>query len=151
MNYLDQIRNFKNIALVGMSQSIYNEDATTAMELTLITAKKARECMEVVHGLCEMIEALNVHFDVDYTEEEKELNLTLEARLEEVKTEADKCYSTPFNEDAMSVLELAGCTAQHVNECIRVINMFADVVKDVMTRTGIAYDEENKMIILGGE
>ena len=149
MNYNDRINNFRRIALTGLATSLYNEDSVTATELSLKTAKKARECMEVVKGLCdtvqELIETLDV--DLEYNEESEELTLT--HRLKKLANEANECYYSPFNEDAMTALELAGCTARHVNECIRLINEFADCLAEFTETYNIGYDENGKMLIIG--
>lgn len=149
MTFRDKITNFRNIALVGMATSIYNEDSMTATELTLVSAKKVRECMQVISGLCDLVETMSEKLELTYDENNQELNLSLRAQIEAIKTDATNCYASPYNENAMTSLELAGCTAKQVNECVRIVNMLTDTLYQMAGMIDMAYDENNQELTVG--
>lgn len=133
------------MSLVSFATSIYQEDSVTATQLMNETAKKTREIMQAVEDLATMVESIALK--VGYSEEEAELQLTIAEKLTTIKEEATACYNSVYHEDAMTAIELAGCTAKHVNECIRIVNMLADTITQLYT---LGYNETDKEIVIGG-
>ena len=148
MNFREKIERFKRIALVGYTTSIYNEDSMTATELTWENTRKVRECMQVTAELCDMVSALIDSVNLEYSEEQQEINLSLKARFEEIKTESINCFINPFHENSMSALELAGENSAHINECVRLINKMSATLVDFVDNLGLEYDETNKEITI---
>lgn len=148
MNFRDKLANFRRIALVGYTTSIYNEDSMTATELTHENTKKVQECMQVTAEMCDLVEAIINEFNLNYSEEQQEINLGIKARLEEIKTESINCFISPFHENALSALELAGENSAHINECVRLTNKMSATLLDFVDNLGFEYDETNKEITI---
>lgn len=150
MNIKDRILNFQRFALTN-SASIYNEDSMTAQQLNIATANKMKECLVAVDDLATAIENMKTALKLNYNGDSEELEITLDTKITAIKEQVNASYVHIFNENAMTSLELAGCTAKAVNECIKAVNMLSDLVLEVNEVIALGYLAEQEMMILGGE
>lgn len=141
---------FQAYALTN-SASIYNEDSMTAQQLNIASANKIKECLLAVDDLATAIENMKSALKLNYDGDTEELELTLDAKITAIKDQVNNSYVCIFNEDAMTSLELAGNTARAVNECLKSINMLADLVIEVNKLIALGYLESEEMLIVGGE
>lgn len=148
MQFNDYITELGRYGLTGKT-GIYNEDNTTAQQLNMLSARKIRECLRVVYRLGEKLERMELVLEYSY--ENKELSVGMEEKINDLKNQINSSYVCVFNEDAMTQIELAGNTAKAVNECLKAVNMLADLVNDLDKLTSLHYTEAEKMLILGGE
>ena len=149
MELRDRISRFQNYALTNAT-SLYNEDSRTAQQLAIQSANKIKECLLAVEDLTVAIENIQKYLKMEYAEESEEIVLTIEQSVKNIKDQVNASYVSIFNEDAMTTGELAGCTAKAVNECLKAINMLADLVLDISDNV-ITYDIDGQMLILGGD
>lgn len=150
MNLKDRILKFQRFALTN-STSLYNEDSMTAQQLNIVNANKIKECLLAVDDLTTAIDNMKSALALNYNGDAEELELTLDAKIKAIKDQVNASYVTIFNEDAMTSLELAGCTAKAVNECLKSINMLSDLVLEVNEILVTAYIPESEMYVIGGE
>lgn len=68
-------------------------------------------------------------------------------KIEELRAHALTCRASIYNEDAMTAIELAGCTAKKVNEVIDLINEMLDLLEslDVIPNT---YNEDSETLVV---
>lgn len=149
MTLKDRILNFQRYALTN-SVSVYNEDGMTAQQLAIKSANKIKECMLAISDLAEAIENIEKFLKINYASESEELTLTIEQKVQEIKSQVNTCYVNIFNENAMTSLELAGQTAKSVNECLKVVNMLSDLVLEISDNV-ITYDLSTETLTIGGE
>lgn len=150
MNLKDRILKFQRFALTN-STSLYNEDGMTAQQLNIVNANKIKECLLAVDDLTTAIENMKSALQLNYNENTEELEITLDAKIKAIKEQVNTSYVCVFNEDAMTSLELAGCTAKAVNECLKAINMLSDLVLEVNKVIALSYEPNEEMLIVGGE
>lgn len=152
MNFKDKLLKLKNIALVGFSASQYNEDSMTATELVWQNTKKVRECMQVVAELCDIVNNFVENVNISYNPDQEELVVTLKDKFTQIKNESLNCFVNTYHEDAMTSLELAGRNAQHINECVRLINMMSEACEELTDTIVWEYNENTKSIVtnIGG-
>lgn len=150
MELKDRILRFQRYALTN-STSIYNEDSMTAQQLNIASANKIKECLLAVDDLATAIENMKTALKLNYEGDAEELELTLDAKIAAIKEQVNYSYVTIFNEDAMTSLELAGCTARAVNECLKSINMLSDLVLEVNEIIALGYVAPEEMLVVGGE
>ena len=150
MTIKDRILNFQRFALTN-STSIYNEDSMTAQQLNIATANKMKECLLAVDDLATAIENMKEALKLNYNGDSEELELTLTEKVTAIKDQVNSSYVHIFNENAMTSIELAGCTAKAVNECIKAVNMLSDLVLEVNEIIIMNYIDEEEMLDLGGE
>lgn len=150
MDYKDRIRMFQAYALTN-SVGLYNEDSMTAQKLMIQSSKKIKECLEMVSTLTEAIENIKAYIGLNIDGENEEIQVTVETKITEIKTQVNNSYVCMYNEDALTSGELAGRTAQATNECLKAVNMLCDLVLDINTIISLNYDPDNEMLNLGGD
>lgn len=72
-------------------------------------------------------------------------------KLQQIRAYALTCRAAVVNEDAMTAIELAGCTAAKVNEVVDLVNQILDYIEKVITSGDIAtneYDETRETLII---
>lgn len=146
MNFKDRIKLFHQYALTN-SLSVYNEDSMTAQQLAIASANKVKECLLMVDELATAI--TNIKAFINYDETSEELALSIEQKIENLRKQVDSSYTCIYNEDAMSVLELAGQSAKMSNECVKTVNMLCDIVSNINDLIAMNYTDE--MLVIGGE
>ena len=150
MDLKDRILNFQRFALTNAT-GLYNEDSMTAQQLNIVNSNKIKECLLAVDDLAVAIENMKTALKLNYNGDSEELELTLDAKVKAIKEQVNNSYVCIFNEDAMTNLELAGCTAKAVNECIKAVNMLSDLVLEVNEIIALGYVSEEEMLVVGGE
>lgn len=152
MNFNDRIRNFNNYALTT-SVGIYDEDSMTAQQLNIKSANKIIECLKAVEEAVETLTTIKEVLKISYEEGNEELTLTLDQKVEDVKNQVNGTYTCIFDENAMSNLEQAGNMARAVNECVKTVNMFVDLVTEIEDLVSLHYDPITEMLTLniGGD
>lgn len=150
MNFRDRILRFQQYALTN-STSIYNEDSVTAQQLNIVNANKIKECLLAVEDLTQIIDNFKAQLVADYNGDSEELELGITGQITAIKEQVNKSYVSIFNENAMTSLELAGCTAKAVNECLKSINMLADLCLDIDKAILLSYVSEEEMLEIGEE
>ena len=68
-------------------------------------------------------------------------------KIEELRALALTCRASVYNEDAMTAIELAACTAKKVNEVIDLVNGILDLLEslDVIPNT---YNENSETLVV---
>lgn len=75
--------------------------------------------------------------------------MTVSERIEHIRAYALTCRAAIYNEDAMTAIELAGCTAKKVNEVVDLVNMLLDLVEKMAIVANInEYDENSETLIV---
>ena len=74
------------------------------------------------------------------------MNFTQE--IAKIRLYAMTAKTAIYNEDAMTAIELAGCTASKVNECVDAINGILAILEKLSENNGFAYDPIEEKIIL---
>lgn len=136
-----------NYRLATGVASITSEDSMSAVELSTRTVRKMNECVDVIN---ELYEKIHVVMDtLGLTVEDEELTINLMDTLEQIKlntAELSKRTSSFYNMNTMSSLELAGCTAKHVNECAKIINELTKSVEELATKVSTKVEGEELII-----
>lgn len=146
MSIKDNLLKLSAFALTN-NLSVYNEDGLTAQELNIRNANKIKECLVAVMDIAEEIDLIKAELGLAYNGDAEELELTIGEKITAIKNQVNSSYVCIFNENAMTNLELAGCTARAVNECVKAVNMLADLVKTIT----ISYDATaEELQLLGG-
>lgn len=149
MDLHDRILNFQRYALTN-STSLYNEEGMTAQQLNIRSANKIKECLLAVEDLATAIENMKEYIKMSYTGDAEELELTIDQKVADIKTQVNSSYVGLFNENAMTSLELAGCTAKAVNECLKAVNMLSDLVLEVNGLISMYYEPGEEALLVGG-
>ena len=149
MDFRDRIARFNNFALTN-SLGVYNEDSMTAQELNIRSANKIKECLLAVEDYGKAIENIKDFLAINYNDKEEELELSIGQKVADLKEQVNTSYVHIFNENAMTQMELAGCTAKAVNECIKAVNMLGDLVLEVNDFVALNYVPEQQMLVVGG-
>ena len=68
--------------------------------------------------------------------------------LELLRAYALTCKTAIYNEDAMTAIELAGCTAKKVNEVVDVVNKMIDIIDELAGLHDVEYDEATESLVL---
>lgn len=147
MLFKDKINKFTRFGLTN-KVGLYNEDSTTAQELTIECNKKLVECLTEVDKMWADIYKIKDTLALNYADEE--LVLTLDQRLAEIDEQVKSSYVHLIDEDSMTSLEQAGNQAQAVNECLKAVNMMRTLITDVDNLTSLNYENEELTITTGG-
>ena len=150
MDIKEKIRLFHAYALTT-NVGLYNEDSMTAQKLMIESAKKIKECLEMVSVLSEGIENIYNFLKINYNEENEELELSIGEKITNLKSQVNSSYVCIYNEDALTSGELAGRTAQATNECLKAVNMLCDLVEEINEFVTLNYVNSDEMIVVGGE
>lgn len=149
MNFRDKIERFHRFALT-CSTGIYNEDSMTAQQLNIASANKIKECLLMVDDLATGIANIKDFLQINYDDMAEELEITIGQKVEKLKEQVNNSYVHIVNEDARTNLELAGCTAKAVNECVKAVNMLSDLVLEVNDFIAFNYVPDQQMLVIGG-
>lgn len=151
MNQRDTILKLRRYALTNKI-GLYNEDSTTAQELTIECNKKLVECLTEVDKMWGEVNLIKEKLGMDYEPEDEELVLSLDQRLDEISEQINSSYVCLIDEDSMTNLEQAGNQAKAINECLKAINMMKQLVKDIDGMSTLSYDRpaEELTIKAGG-
>lgn len=123
---IDCINNIDNYALTGHT-SVYNEDGLTAQQLLILCAKRIKECVNV----CEDLHARGyniINARATYNADSEEIAITLEKILRRANYITRHYFL--FNENAKSVIELAGSINKAINECLNVLAKVCSALGD---------------------
>ena len=77
--------------------------------------------------------------------------MTYAERIEQLRAYALTCKAAIYNEDAMTSIQLAGCTAKKVNEVVDLVNEMLNMVEALMQESGMLpheYDDNNETLII---
>ena len=75
--------------------------------------------------------------------------MTISDKIEHIRAYALTCRASVINEDAMTAIELAGCTAKKVNEVVDLVNQLVDLVEKMAIVANINdYDESTETLIV---
>ena len=149
MNLRDKIARFHNFALTN-HLSLYDEKSVTAQQLAIASADKMKECLLMVDELSTAIENIKDFIGMRYDGTTEILELTIEQKVAELKEQVNSSYVHIFDENAMTIDELAGNTAKAVNECIKAVNMLSDIVLEVNNFVALNYVSTEEMLVVGG-
>lgn len=117
-NYLIKISNAKHY--VDKFYLLWNEDSVSPIELAGNINKAINEGLTGVYDMCAKILLL----DTGLSEE-----------LDEVKEYITNSYVDVYDECSLNLLELAGITANNVNELIKVVNTVHTIVNGITSFT----------------
>lgn len=136
--------------------SVFHENSMSPIELNGEISKLINECLEIVNNLVDNLKDINGAITTDYNESNEMLSIYYEALIKvisesvtAIKEQVDASYVYVYNEDAMNNLELAGCTAKSINECLKAINMLYDLVKEIKNSVIVDYTINEEMLKIG--
>lgn len=107
-----------NYALTG-HYSRYLEDSLTAQNLLMRTAKKTRECVNIVDNLTDAVALAYVDTVQSYDPATEELAVAEVVKISLFKGKTSARWYILFNENAKSFIELTGNVNKAVNECLK--------------------------------
>jgi len=144
-----------NALLNNSYRWIFNRDAISIIELAHNVSSAVNECLNAVettaNNLVDLVNAI-------YDEQAEELTLftgdnpTIADSLKDIKDQVNASYVYPYDECSYTVLELAGNTACQVNECVKAVNMLADMYNKVINNLKLTFNSNSEeLTILGGK
>lgn len=77
--------------------------------------------------------------------------MTYLTKIEELRAYALTCRASIYNEDAMTAIQLAGCTAKKVNEVVDLVNSMLDLLEKIAAEADILpneYDETSETLVV---
>lgn len=150
MEFKDKMALHHNYGLTT-SVGVYNEDSMTAQQLNIKSANKIAECLKVIKEYSDRVAVIEEVLQISYEEGNEELTLTFDKKIEDLKTQIDSSYRCIYDENAMTNLEQAGSMARAVNELVKTVNMYVEVVEEIEDFVALNYDPVTEMLTVGGE
>ena len=118
---------------------LFNENSKGFIELAGDISKVINNALECYPEIISIIKDLQAIKDVD----------GVQAKLTELETHVDSCFSPIYDECSYTTLELAGHTANKLNEFIITVNMVEEIVI-LFNSTPVTYDSTEEMLeVLG--
>lgn len=127
-----------------------DEDSLTVVELSSRIVAKVNECAVILNNLCEQYEELITR--LGFSVESGELSLSVQQEFEAIKRDSlalVKETRSAYNTDALSAIELAGCTANQVNKCASLINRLVNNVDSMGDALGLHVENEELFLNKG--
>lgn len=148
---MDRVNNIApHILTTGFTTSI-DEDNVTVLELNRRNVCKINECANAINELITKYEDLFNR--LGFNNENGELYLRVQVEFESIKHDSAVLMQETqnvYNTDALSAIELAGCTTRQVNTCACLINRLVNNVDSMGDSLGLAV-ENGELYLSKGE
>lgn len=129
-----------------------NEDNVTAMELTRVCTRKVNECVEVINTTIKRVE--EIYNKVNFSVAGEELAYSISENFTRIRKESNTLATNISNyrpSDQLTAMECAGCLANYINECARLVNELSANVESLDNAITISVTGDTLELPIGEE